>query len=297
MTTQYKIIEMNRVLMERQEPTFYAKIPKMVQLDLDPYELALYTNYKQTASDNPNGGGWKSNETLSKECGMSPRKITDVRKSLVDKGYIHCQYETSKSGKEHSAAIVTIVDVWAENHARFSKQETEGIAPDANPPSHDMLTPLAPDANKEELINKNQLKKKASPLPPEGDDAPTAFDVMRTAVKRLLRQYDKRQLDSITKTLLRQHIRNDSEKNLYRAINVSELEAFCVWWDKKKDRDGNKLTRPKNQASVLNAVTDWLDIVDAQPKKTSTPANLAYDFTPDYRSEDEIRAAMERGES
>lgn len=294
MATQYKIIEMNHVLMERQEPTFYAKIPKMVQLDLDPYELALYTNYKQTASDNPNGGGWKSNETLAKECGMSPRKVTDVRKSLVDKGYIHCQYETSESGKEHSAAIVTIVDVWAENHARFSK----GIAPDANPPSHDVLSPLAPDANKEELINKNHDSKKDSPLPPEGDDAPTAFDVMRTAVKRLLRQYDKRQLDNITKTLLRQHTLRDSEKNLYRAINVLELEAFCVWWDKKKDRDGNKLTRPKNQASVLNAVTDWLDIVDAEPKNApAQSAALRYDFTPDYRSEAEIRAAMERGES
>lgn len=259
--TDYVIEQKTHVLMERPEPTFYAKIPKMAQMDLDPYELALYSNYKQTASDNPNGGVWKSNETLAKECRMSPRKITQVRQALVEKGFIHCQYETSESGKEFSAAIVTIVDVWMENHKRFSK---EGIAPDANPPSHDVLTPLAPRANKEESFNKNKdSKKELPPTPVTGDEPPTAFDVMKTAAKRLLKQYDNRTLDPIVKTLLCQHTGKNADKNLIRPITVSELEAFCAWWDKKKDREGNPLTRPANQKSVLNRVSEWLETVNA----------------------------------
>ncbi len=257
--TDYVIEEKNRVLMERPEPSFYAKIPKMAQLDLDPYELALYTNYKQTASDNPNGGAWKSNETLAKECHMSPRKITQVRQSLVEKGYIHCQYETSESGKEYSAAIVTIVDVWAKNHARFSTTpiapRANGIAPDANPRSHDVLTPIAPRANKEELNNKNQKEEKA--LAP-------ALQEMLDTVKRELKQYGK-QAENVAKLLLGELPSKQAEMNLSKPINPEMLIAFCVWWDKKKDRNGQSLTRPRNMGSIKSAVEEW--------QKTLSPLN------------------------
>lgn len=270
----YVVEQRNHVLMERAEPTFYAKIPKMAQLDLDPYELSLYSNYKQTASDNPNGGAWKSNETLAKECSMSPRKVTQVRQSLVTKGFIHVQYETSASGKEYSAAIVTIVDVWAENHKRFSKtplaQGANGIAPNANPPSHVMLTPLAQGANKEELSSKN-LKKE------------TTYDAvlqeMIATVQKELKQYGK-QSENVALLLLGRLKGKQADMNLAKPIDAEMLIKFCIEWDKKKDRNGTSLTRPRNMGSVKNAVETWqeslspLHYLAPQTTPRKAPVNL-----------------------
>ena len=111
--------EKQHIQTERQEPTFYARVPKMAITDLDPYELALYCNYKQTASDA--GGCTKSNATLAEETGMSISKLKLARKALEEKGFIRVERRTDESGVENQTILVTIVDIWAENHQRFSK--------------------------------------------------------------------------------------------------------------------------------------------------------------------------------
>lgn len=113
--------EQQRVKFEGQEPTFYAMIPKMAIMDLTPYELALYCNYKQTASEN--GECTKSTATLATETHMSVSKVKLTRKSLEDKGYIKIERHTDPSGIENQTMTVTIVNVWGKNHERYSRQE------------------------------------------------------------------------------------------------------------------------------------------------------------------------------
>lgn len=176
--SDYVIEEKSRVVMERQEPTFYSKIPKMATLELTPYELALYANYKQTASEE--GKAWKSNKTLAKECKMSVRMVQECRKSLETKGYIHCTYKPNENGVVSSSVIVTIIDVWAKNHKMFSKKETTKQdtqpAQELHTPMQELHTPPAQGAYKEEPIKKNNNKKKDSSLDEPKKQAPKERD-------------------------------------------------------------------------------------------------------------------------
>jgi len=153
--TEYKVIEKHRVVYEKQEPTYYSKMPKMALEELTPYELALYANYKQTASEN--GAAFKSNKTLSKECKMSIRMIQECRKSLETKGFIHCTYESNEQGVVTSSVIVQIVDIWELNHKRYSKKDPMQVV--HTPHAHD-AHPHAGGAPKEELNNKEPKKEK-----------------------------------------------------------------------------------------------------------------------------------------
>lgn len=106
------------------EPSFFAMIPKMAMMDLDPYELALYCNYKMTAMEN--GACWKSNATVSRETGMSDSKMRQTRLQLVAKGFIQLTQETDNPDV-NTPPIITIVNVWAENHERYAVSENNPL--------------------------------------------------------------------------------------------------------------------------------------------------------------------------
>lgn len=138
------------------EPSHFAMIPKMAMIDLSPYELALYCQYKMTAREH--GKCWKSNKTLADETGMSKRQLQDARAALVSKGYITLQHERDEKGNIHKPPIVTIVNIWAQNRERYTEKTTSPLAPDATPHAQG-ATPLAPDATKEYVLEEKALKK------------------------------------------------------------------------------------------------------------------------------------------
>ncbi len=158
-----------RVQNERNEPTFYARIPKMCIMDLDPYELALYCNYKQTASDD--GYCDKSNTKLSKETGMSVGKVKLAKKSLEDKKLITVTHRTDKSGIENQTTYIKIIDVWEENHRRYAVEGGHVVTT----PGHTVTTggslsnqgvvTKRPQriTSEEKPIKKNQDKKEKAP--------------------------------------------------------------------------------------------------------------------------------------
>lgn len=130
------------IIENESEPSAFAMIPKMAIMDLDPYELALYSNYKITASEH--GKCWKSNKTLATECKMSIRQVQYARDSLEKKGYIVSTVQKDDKGRINSPPDVTIKNVWSENRKRFGKSSTPMHL--MHTPLHDVHTPHAPDA-------------------------------------------------------------------------------------------------------------------------------------------------------
>jgi len=148
--------EENIIELQTQEPTFYARIPKMAIMDLGPYELALYCNFKQTASDS--GYCDKSNARLSKETSMSVSKVKTARKSLEAKGFIKTEHRRDDSGIENQTVYVTIVDVWEINHARYAKEGGHEVTT----PSQNATTPQPsenPQGVTKNLQRRTYLKK------------------------------------------------------------------------------------------------------------------------------------------
>lgn len=115
---QVVITDESPVEYERQEPTFYARVPKLATMSLEPYELALYIHYKQTASDN--GYCSKSNKTLATEAQMSVSKVKDARQSLLEKGFITVKNHYDDDGNINRPPTVRIADIWQKNHETYS---------------------------------------------------------------------------------------------------------------------------------------------------------------------------------
>lgn len=263
--SDYIVEQKHKALFERQEPTFYSKMPKMAIMDLTPYELALYANYKQTAGEN--GGSWKSNKTLAKETKMSVRMVQECRKSLEEKGFIKCAYETNGNGTIVSSVIVTIVDIWAENHKRYTPAHDAPPMQEVHTPHAGGAYPPAHDAPKEEPYKKNQ---KNNPL----------LEEMKSLVKKELKQYKASSANKMAMLLLGLCTGKDAELNLLTPLSAQDFHLFLADWDKKVDRTGNRLTRPRNIESLKNAVEDWQSkqktTVAAAPLPAVSVANVIY---------------------
>lgn len=112
------------------------------------------------------------------------------------------------------------------------------------------------------------------------------LEAMKTAVKTLLKQYNASQCENVARCLLGLHSGKKAGLNLETPITVEQLSEFCIWWDKKKDRNGEKLTRPRNMDSILPAVSDWLQSL--KPAADSRKGQWGQGFAPDMRSESEL---------
>lgn len=154
---------------ERQEPTYYAMIPKMAILDLNPFELALYCNYKQTTGEY--GQCTKSNATLAQECHMSVNRMKAARASLVKHGYIRVVVHEDDKGFQSTPATVIVRDVWEVNHQLFAEQKAFGGVSPGDTPGYQDLTPpyqevtggVSPGDTKEEPNKKIEIKDYAAP--------------------------------------------------------------------------------------------------------------------------------------
>jgi hypothetical protein len=150
---------------------YYAAIPKIVlQLGLNPYELALYVHFKEAAGDK-GGVCWKSRATIAKESGMSVGMVTKARVALEmpraefnGRPLISVTEEPSKTGGKPTCRIA-MTDIWGVNMSKFSTSPYDGATsysdgePLATSYSDDQRhhTPLAtsPHAPKEEPLKNN----------------------------------------------------------------------------------------------------------------------------------------------
>lgn len=143
------------------EPSHYAMIPKMAMMELEPFELSLYCQYKMTASEH--GKCWKSNKTLATESGMSERRMRDARDLLEKRGYITVSHTPDEHGHINSPPTITINNVWTQNRLRYAKKEAvEGVAPHAKGVAGGARG-VAPHATKESVLKKNVVKKGNAP--------------------------------------------------------------------------------------------------------------------------------------
>lgn len=160
-TTRATSLDGQTVRAESQEPTFYARVPKMVTDDLGPYELSLYVHYKQIAADT--GSCYMSNRNLAKACGMSVSRLQQARGELERRHLITVTAQDSATGS--LPPVVTIRDVWDINHQRYAVSSVDGaptlrerVGAENQPGTRQKTGGLPPENNKEEPIQEKELE-------------------------------------------------------------------------------------------------------------------------------------------
>jgi hypothetical protein len=156
---------------------FRTEIPNIVfSLGLDPYEKALYLEYKRVAGDK--GACWKSNKSLAEAVGCSIRKIQSTKKKLCKKRSklngksLITVVQRKREDKGDASDIITIMDIWENNAMEFiaSRRKKEAPkratphAPDAPPPMHIVHPPHAPGAPKEDPYKEDPIEERMSQL-------------------------------------------------------------------------------------------------------------------------------------
>lgn len=159
---------------------YYAAIPHLVlEIGLNPYELALYVHFKKAAGDK-GGACWKSRATIARESGMSSGMVTKARQALESPRpelngcpLIVVTEEPSKSGGKPTCRVA-MTDIWAVNMSKCSTSHHDGapvygkreatsphdVEPRAPSPHdrrrHHTALATSPHVPKEEPLKKNQ---------------------------------------------------------------------------------------------------------------------------------------------
>lgn len=118
---------------------YYHEVPNMADDDLDVYSYRLYGHFKRVIGNN---GAYcdESVRELAAACKMSVGKASQARRDLEERGLIRIEV-ISGPGASVAGSRVTLVDVWAENAARYGN---EVPAPAPSPPVHVVNTPRSP---------------------------------------------------------------------------------------------------------------------------------------------------------
>ena len=133
--------------------------------DLDVYEFRLLAHYKRV------GQCTEGLETTARKCHMSEGKVSQVRQSLADKGFI--QLQRIEMDESRYRFVVIVVDRWMENFARYSGLEEHEIrkqveagspsqcegspSPHEGSPSHSEASP-SPHEGKNKPFKKEPIK-------------------------------------------------------------------------------------------------------------------------------------------
>lgn len=192
-------------------------------------------------------------------------KLRDNRRWLVDNELLECQQVPRKEGGFTHYYRLPIETIQAKIDA------------------------LAPVKNNGRLNTKHPLKITPAPvknnaireIDKERDSKELLLQSMIEVVKQELKQYGK-QAENVALLLLGRLKGKQAEMNLLKPISPKQLTSFCLDWDKKKDRNGASLTRPRNMGSVKSAVEDWqktqspLSYLESSTLQSRRlPANLA----------------------
>lgn len=243
---------------ERQEPTFYARIPKLATMTLNPYELALYTHYKQTASDN--GYCSKSNKTLAAEAQMSVSKVKDARQSLLEKGFISAVHHPDDDGNVNQPPTVKIIDIWQKNHETYSV----GVVTKKQGGGHQKTTPGHQKTPKNNQYKKNLSKKdsgasddagasrKEKPRNPVFDAV--AFHIFSTDPTRVNGKGGR--IGAISSWLEGKNagMRNINVGFISEPATADDVVAFATWYKLKTD---GKLDMPQGFPTFVEWWRKW----------------------------------------
>lgn len=172
-------------------------------------------------------------------------KLRDNRRWLVDNGLLECQQVPRENGGFTNYYRLPIETIQAKIDA------------------------LAPVKNNGRLNTKHPLKI---------TDAPVKNNAIREIAKESKENTLLEEMIAVVKKELKQHgqakqvatallgLNKDASKNVDGApYNPSQVVAFGLWWDTtRKDRNGNSLTRPKNQGSLKDWMPQWLEATTYQ---------------------------------
>jgi Helix-turn-helix domain len=114
---------------------YRTEIPNMIfDIGLTPHEVALYCHIKRICGAQEGGVCWKSVSTLSKETGMSTGRVSEARAELSSRGLIRM----SQPKGPGTGVVVTVVDIWPQNMARYSREDLSYYEdPPANPSEYE----------------------------------------------------------------------------------------------------------------------------------------------------------------
>lgn len=144
---------------------YRTELPNIVDdMELDPYSFRLYVHLLRVAGYE--GECWQSTLTMSRSCKMSTGKISQCKQILFERGLI-C-VESGTRGTEETDTI-TIVNIWPENFAYFSKPKQEVIHHMNHSDSpHESLMPKSDsphETKKEPLNTKNKPNEERDRVP------------------------------------------------------------------------------------------------------------------------------------
>lgn len=145
--SDYKTADINiQVLPDSREGSirYYARMPFIIDdMKLSLVASRLYLHLKRVIGEG--GVCWQTRNTLSDICGISTGSITNAKKELVDKGLITITEKPSSRGKPHQ--IITLVDIWDMNCAKYDKLKEK--------PENPIMSPGIPNRSNNDIIMSN----------------------------------------------------------------------------------------------------------------------------------------------
>lgn len=187
--------------------------------------------------------------------------ISRVINNLVERGLLHKSAEYNKRKNDRTQWFsLNIEGIQKLKSVKLvfqnAKQVKSGFQ-NENSIFQNEKTILQDETTLPKYIPEESLNKKDSSVDAD-------LEAMTVAVKKELKQYGAKAL-RIAKMLLCRLTGKDKELNLEKAISLDEFRAFLAAWDKKVDRQGQRLQRPKNFDSLRSNIEIWRDSLSQPP--------------------------------
>lgn len=131
---------------ESGDKKYFTIIPNYILNHSTLYDREVWLQMKRIAGEN--GTCWMSRIALAKQCGISPRRLDQSLKYLLEHTWITCKgtKDVVTNGGRQKVKEYSIADLWSLNNQYY---ETKGVAPGAGGAS-DATKGVAPGAHKEE---------------------------------------------------------------------------------------------------------------------------------------------------
>jgi hypothetical protein len=144
---------------EKADHHYRTELPNIIfELPLDAFEFRVYAFIKKIAGDS--GGCWMSKPNLSKECGISKRKVDEcIIKLCSPFEELNGKSLLTQISRENESNVLIITDIWRINgdYYRENSKKDNGCTP-CRGGVHDMQGGGAQPAPKEEPSNKISLR-------------------------------------------------------------------------------------------------------------------------------------------
>ena len=113
-------VEANEIRDEAVPHVWFTQIPNLVdEMNLSPYAIRLYLHMKRVTGETTNGRCWQSTRTLAKASRMSIGSVVKAKQELQSSSPPLIKVKVEKIGKEKFRHIITIRDIWPENHKAY----------------------------------------------------------------------------------------------------------------------------------------------------------------------------------